>query len=408
MPKIFTVTQLTGYIKGLVESDPVLRQVWVQGEISNFTRHSSGHMYFTVKDDQARLRCVMFRTENRRLQFQPTDGMAVIVSGRMGVYPKNGDYQLYVEQMEAAGVGSLYLAYEELKKRLAGEGLFDPARKKTLPGFPRKIGVITSPTGAAVRDIIRIVRRRCPGVDLLVIPAQVQGDAAPRSLCEALRLASSVPGLDLLIIGRGGGSIEELWAFNHEEVVRAVADCPLPVISAVGHETDFTITDLAADLRAPTPSGAAEMAVPELRELRRRLLLMEERLRSAALQMMERKRNLLEITGKHPVLLEPQRWLDLRRQRVDEIWEYLVRTIQNRLEKARADLDRDLATLDALSPLATLRRGYSICRKNVDGSVVRKAGEVSPGEKVRVLLSRGELFCTVEEIGKEEKHDECG
>ncbi len=403
MPKIFTVTQLTSYLKGLVESDPILRQVWVQGEISNFTLHSSGHMYFTVKDDQARLRCVMFRTENRRLKFQPADGLAVIVGGRIGIYPKNGEYQLYVEQMEPAGVGSLYLAYEELKKRLAGEGLFDPDCKKAIPGFPRKIGIITSPTGAAVRDIIRIVRRRCPVVDLLVIPAQVQGEAAPRSLCEALRLAGSVPGLDLLIIGRGGGSIEELWTFNDEEVVRAVASCPLPVISAVGHETDFTITDLAADLRAPTPSGAAEMAVPELRELRRRLLLMEERLRSAALQMLERKRNLLEFMEKHPVLREPHRWLDERRQRVDEIWDGLVRTVQSRLEKARAALERNLAALDALSPLATLRRGYSICRKKVDGRIVREAGEVSPGEKVRVLLSRGELVCTVEEAEKGEK-----
>jgi len=406
MPKIYTVNQLTGYIKGLVESDPVLRQVWVQGEISNYTRHSSGHMYFTVKDEQARLRCVMFRTENRRLQFQPADGMAVIVSGRIAVYPKNGEYQLYVGQMEVAGMGSLYLAYEELKKRLAREGLFDRARKKSLPGFPRKIGVITSPTGAAVRDVIRVIRRRCPGVDLLVIPAQVQGDLAPKSLCDALRLAGSLPALDLLIIGRGGGSIEELWAFNHEEVARAVADCPLPVISAVGHETDFTITDLAADLRAPTPSGAAEMAVPEFRELRRRLLLIDERLQAAALRVMERKKNLLEVSGKHPVLLEPQRWLDEKRQRVDEIWEYLARITQNRLEKTRADLNRNLATLDALSPLATLRRGYSICRKTVDGSVVREAGEVSPGEKVRVLLNRGELFCAVEENGKEEKDDD--
>src|SRR5690554_6493562 len=406
MRKIYTVNQLTGYIKGLVESDPVLRQVWVQGEISNYTRHSSGHMYFTVKDEQARLRCVMFRTENRRLQFQPADGMAVIVSGRIAVYPKNGEYQLYVGQMEVAGMGSLYLAYEELKKRLAREGLFDRARKKSLPGFPRKIGVITSPTGAAVRDVIRVIRRRCPGVDLLVIPAQVQGDSAPKSLCDALRLAGSLPALDLLIIGRGGGSIEELWAFNHEEVARAVADCPLPVISAVGHETDFTITDLAADLRAPTPSGAAEMAVPEFRELRRRLLLMDERLQAAALRVMERKKNLLELSGKHPVLLEPQRWLDEKRQRVDEIWEYLARITQNRLEKTRADLNRNLATLDALSPLATLRRGYSICRKTLDGSVVRGAGEVSPGEKVRVLLSRGELFCAVEENGKEEKDDD--
>ena len=214
MAKIYTVSELTGYIKALIERDTVLAGLWVKGEISNFTRHSSGHMYFTLKDEQARLRCVMFRTENRLLQFQPADGMAVLVAGRVAVYTKSGEYQLYAEQMEVAGIGSLYLAFEELKKRLAKEGLFDQARKKPLPVLAKKIGVITSPTGAAVRDIIRITRRRFPSVDLLIIPAQVQGEQAAQSISAALHRANTLADLDLLIVGRGGGSIEEVWAFN--------------------------------------------------------------------------------------------------------------------------------------------------------------------------------------------------
>ncbi len=404
MAKIYTVSELTGYIKALLERDAVLAGVWVKGEISNFTRHSSGHMYFTLKDEQARLRCVMFRTENRLLQFQPADGMAVLVAGRVAVYPKSGEYQLYVEQMEVAGLGSLYLAFEELKKRLAAEGLFDPARKKPLPVLPKKIGVITSPTGAAVRDIIRIARRRFPSVDLLVIPAQVQGEQAAPSISQALRLANTLSGLDLLIVGRGGGSIEELWAFNEEVVARAIAASRIPVISAVGHETDFTIADMVADLRAPTPSGAAELAVPELRELRRSLLLMTERLKIAGLRVFERKRDRWAEAAGHPALLKPQRWLDIKRQRVDEAEERLARAIRNLLEKAQAVLYKELATLDALSPLATLQRGYSICRREEDGRVVREAGQVNPGEAVRVILSRGELFCTVDR--KEEAPDE--
>lgn len=404
MPKIYTVFELTGYIKALVEKDPVLGGVWVKGEISNFTRHSSGHMYFTLKDERARLRCVMFRTENRLLQFQPAGGMAVLVTGRVAVYPKNGEYQLYVEQMEVAGMGSLYLAFEELKKRLAREGLFDQSRKKPLPALAKKIGVITSPTGAAVRDIIRIIGRRCPGVNLLVIPAQVQGEQAPQSISAALRLANTLTDLDLLIVGRGGGSIEELWAFNDEIVARAIADSRLPVISAVGHETDFTIADMAADLRAPTPSGAAELAVPEFRELRRRLLLITERLRIAGLRVLEQKKDLLAEAAGHQALLKPQRWLDIKRQRVDEAEERLARSVQNKLEKARALMNKDLATLDALSPLATLQRGYSICRRAGDGRVLRRAEQVETGEKVQVLLGRGELFCTVNR--KEEALDE--
>ncbi len=401
LAKIFTVSQVTYYLKNLLEKDQRLQNIWITGEISNFTRHSSGHMYFTLKDQSSRLRAVMFKGENQWLKFQPHDGLEVLVCGRIAVYQKNGEYQLYVDLMEAAGLGSLYLAYEQLKNRLAQEGLFDQAKKKPLPQLAQKIGVITSPTGAAVRDIIKILHRRHPRVDILLIPAQVQGEVAPQSLVEAIQLAGRLRELDLLIIGRGGGSAEELWAFNDEGVARAIASCPIPVISGVGHETDFTIADLVADLRAPTPSGAAELAVPEIKELRKKIMMSAENLKFSFFRACERKRaQLLRLTT-HPALKRPERWLLSRRQQVDEVKEELLRYIQTTLEKKRKLLLVELGKLDALSPLSTLARGYSICYKEEDGALVRDASEVNPGEKVKIILSRGQLLCMVEEAKKE-------
>src|SRR5690554_2680980 len=397
MPEVYTVSQITTYLKNLVEKDPNLQQVWVEGEISNFTRHSSGHMYFTLKDDSARLRCVMFRRENQRLKFLPESGMAVTLVGRIAVYPKNGEYQLYVERMEASGIGGLYLAFEQLKVQLAEEGLFDQERKRKLPILPRRVGLITSPTGAAVRDLIHILKRRYPRIEILVIPAQVQGESAPESLVEALNLAGRLSGLDLVIIGRGGGSIEELWAFNDERVARAISLCPFPVISAVGHERDFTIADLVADLRAPTPSAAAELVAPEIKQLRDRLGTLENRLKNLVLQNFEKKRLLLAKARKHPTLIHPERWLALKRQQVDLAGEGLNKLIQEKVEKDRNILLQKIAGLEALSPLATLARGYSICRK-LDGSFICEAGEVKPGEEVNLLLHRGELRCGVKEV----------
>jgi exodeoxyribonuclease VII large subunit len=383
-----------------VEKDSNLQQIWVEGEISNFTRHSSGHMYFTLKDESARLRCVMFRRENQRLKFLPQDGMAVTLFGRLAIYPKNGEYQLYVEVMEASGVGSLYLAFEQLKQRLAEEGLFDQARKRRLPTLPRRIGVITSPTGAAVRDIIRILHRRYPQVEILVIPAQVQGESAPQSLVAGLNLVRRLSGLDLVIIGRGGGSIEELWAFNDENVARAIALCPVPVISAVGHETDFTIADFVADLRAPTPSAAAEVSVPEIKKLRERLGAMEYRLKALVLQALEKKRIILSKTSNHPALTRPDRWLAVRRQQVDLAVEDIKKSIRSKVEDNKHRLLQKIAKLEALSPLATLARGYSICRLQ-DGSILRQAGQAQPEEEINVLLHQGELLCTVKEVREE-------
>ena len=400
MPEIYSVSQLTAYLKNLVEKDSNLQQIWVEGEISNFTRHSSGHMYFTLKDESARLRCVMFRRENQRLKFLPQDGMAVTLLGRLAIYPKNGEYQLYVEVMEASGVGSLYLAFEQLKQRLAEEGLFDQARKRGLPTLPRRIGVITSPTGAAVRDIIRILHRRYPRVEILVIPAQVQGESAPQSLVSGLNLVRRLSGLDLVIIGRGGGSIEELWAFNDENVARAIALCPIPVISAVGHETDFTIADFVADLRAPTPSAAAEVSVPEINKLREHLGAMEYRLKALVLQALEKKRIILSKTSTHSALTRPDRWLAVRRQQVDLAVEEITKSIRSKMEDNKHSLLQNIAKLEALSPLATLARGYSICRLK-DGSILRRAGQAQQEEEINVLLHQGELLCMVKKVKEE-------
>ncbi|NLC53614.1 MAG: exodeoxyribonuclease VII large subunit [Firmicutes bacterium] len=401
MPEILSVSQVTLYIKRLLENEQALQQVWVSGEISNFTLHSSGHMYFTLKDEASRLRAVMFRRENQWLKFRPYNGLEVVVCGRIAVYPKNGEYQLYVELMEAAGLGSLYLAFEQLKARLAQEGLFAPERKKPLPSLPRKIGVITSPTGAAVRDIIKVLRRRHARVDILLIPAQVQGDTAPASLIAALQTAGLLPDLDLVIIGRGGGSAEELWAFNDEGVARAIAACPHPVISAVGHETDFTIADLVADLRAPTPSGAAELSVPEIDELRNQINLRTDNLKALFSRLCARKRAQIDRLSFHPVLQHPDRMVLARRQQVDEEMEALVRSMQAALQERRKDLMQKMEQLEMVSPLAVLNRGYSICFRDTDGKLVREAGEVAPGEVLRITFRRGQLRTKVAEVKKD-------
>jgi exodeoxyribonuclease VII large subunit len=355
-------------------------------------------MYFTLKDQTSRLRAVMFKRENQWLKFQPYNGLEVVAAGRIAVYQKNGEYQLYVELMEAAGLGSLYLAFEQLKARLAQEGLFAPERKRTIPLLPQKIAVITSPTGAAVRDIIRILRRRHPQVDILIIPAQVQGEMAPASLVAALQIAGSIKELDLVIIGRGGGSAEELWAFNDEGVARAIAACPHPIISGVGHETDVTITDLVADLRAPTPSGAAELSVPEVAEVASRLKLYTDNLYALFSRLCARKRANLERLVFRPVLRQPDRFISVRRQQADEGKEELIRRMQVILEDKRKVLRKELARLDALSPLAVLNRGYSICYRETDGQVVKKSADVAPGERLRVTLGRGQLRTRVEAV----------
>lgn len=392
--KTITVSQLTYALKRLIEDNFLLEDVWVQGEISNFTAHSSGHLYFTLKDAGACVKCVMFKSQTWTLKFKPADGQEVAVRGRIGVYEKSGQYQLYVEEMIRSGVGDLYQAFLRLKEKLEREGLFDPARKRKLPLLPQKIGVITSPTGAAVRDIIKILRRRRPNLDILIFPAQVQGEEAPASLIKALNDAARFHDLDLVIIGRGGGSLEELWAFNDEGLARAIAAFPKPIISAVGHETDFTIADFVADLRAPTPSGAAELAVPDQQSLTNQVRQYQSRLYQAVNNKLQNERRVLRKITQSRVLAFPKGALDVRRQEVDLLNERLIRQIKQILVLRREQYLKVLGKLDTLSPLATLRRGYSIVQKP-DGAFVKHIAQVEPGDRVRVILASGKLNCEV-------------
>lgn len=391
---VWTVGELTRLVKELLWREPALRQLAVRGELSNFKRHSSGHLYFTLKDETAAVRAVMFRSHAAALSFKPQDGMRVVTHGHISVYERDGLYQLYAERLEPDGLGALHLALERLRQRLAAEGLFAPERKRPLPRIPRGVGVVTSLTGAAVRDIITVSRRRWPGVRLVLVDVAVQGVEAPARIVQGLELIARVPGVDVVITGRGGGSIEELWAFNDEAVVRAIAACPLPVVAAVGHETDCTLADLVADVRAPTPSAAAELVVPDRGELERSLGQYQARMRQALRRQTERARSRLERAVASPALERPLDRLHQLWQRVDDLERRLGLGYGRRLDQARSRLSAVAGRLDALSPLAVLERGYSLCR-NARGQVVRSVDAVRPGDCLEVLLSDGSVDCEV-------------
>lgn len=442
--KVYTVSEFTEELKDLLESE--YPSVWIQGEISNLHAAPSGHLYFTLKDEAAQIRCVMFRIQTRFLKFKPEDGLDVVAWGRVSIYSPRGEYQLILDTMEPRGIGSLMLAFEQLRNKLRAEGLFDEARKKPLPRFPRTVGLVTSRRGAAVRDMIRIATRRFPGTAVILSSTSVQGDKAPDEIVGALERLCAVEEVDVIIIGRGGGSIEDLWAFNDERVVRAVAACPVPIVSAVGHETDFTLTDFAADLRASTPSAAAEMVVPDKLEILDRVVQLTARLRSSVAHEVRRRTDIVNETVKR--LYDPRRKILERRQRLDDLTIRLRTTMMRHLgelrqesvatvkrlrpeyprryvvmarEETEALLDRlgrsgedslkgartrveNLASrLDALSPLAVLSRGYSITMRWDDHAVISDARTVDTGEPVRVRLHRGELECRV--TGKHEPEE---
>ncbi len=403
--KYITVSQLTYALKRLIEDNVTLEGVWVQGEISNFTKHSSGHLYFTLKDEGACLKCVMFKSQAWTLKFKPSDGQAVSVQGRLGIYEKSGQYQFYVELMEPAGLGSLYQAFEKLKAKLEQEGLFDPKRKKPLPSLPQQVGLITSPTGAAIQDMIKILHRRRPNLDILIIPAQVQGEEAPQSLIKALNQAERFKNIDLVIIGRGGGSLEELWAFNDEALARTIADFSKPIISAVGHETDFTIADFVADLRAPTPSAAAELAVPDEGALNRNLNVLKKRLANAISQKLQRYRRDLQRLKTSRIFSVPLQGIHTRRQDLDFLRERAIRQLRQDLYIKRELYCKALGKLDALSPLATLSRGYSITQK-ADGGFVKDCDLIEIGEKVKITLAAGVLCCEVKDKYKGSRNEQ--
>jgi len=400
-PPVYSVAEITRLLKRHIEDEPLFQYVTVCGEMSNFKHHTSGHMYFVLKDSESCLRCVMFRSYAGRLRFRPQDGLEVYATGAIGIYETGGVYQLYVQYLEPRGVGDLHLAFQQLKEKLQAEGLFDEARKRPIPFLPRRIGVVTSPTGAAVRDIITILHRRMPGVEILVAPALVQGKGAAASIVAALEALVQWGDVDVIIVGRGGGSMEDLWPFNEEVVARAVAACPVPVISAVGHETDFTICDFAADLRAPTPSGAAELAVPVAAELLAALSEQELRLRRTFVQYVSRKREKLAHLERILQGYNPADTIRQRRQRMDELTQRMQQAVERRLAAQRRELYLAAQRLDSLSPLSVLGRGYAIVRDGQTGRLVVSTAQAEVGQEVEVLLQDGSLRTRIEKVQPE-------
>jgi exodeoxyribonuclease VII large subunit len=440
--KYLTVNALTKYIKRKFDADPHLQDIFVKGEISNFKQHSSGHMYFTLKDEKARILAVMFSSHSRTMKFLPENGMKVILRGEITVYEPSGQYQIYVKEMRPDGIGDLYLAYEQLKQRLELEGLFADKNKQVIPLFPKTVGVITSPTGAAIRDILTTIKRRFPIAKVLVIPALVQGDQAAVSIVQGIEKANKMNEIDVLIVGRGGGSIEELWAFNEEKVARAIFSSNIPIISAVGHETDFTIADFVADLRAPTPTGAAELAVPHIDELMERILQRQTRLiramkekirfenehlnrlkKSYAFRYPERlyeqkleqidklaerlvkgtarlsviKENLLENIMKGLLRNHPKRLLQQSEERFALSQKEINRAILQILVKKQSEHERINSTLHALSPLKIMNRGYSLVYL-MENQLVKSTRQVKENDSVQIKLTDGTLLCKVQDI----------
>ncbi len=398
--KVWSVSELTAEVRDALYDRPSLQAVWVAGEVSNLRRPASGHAYFTLKDDEAALKCVLFRSHGRLLGFELKDGMNLLAYGNVDVYEKNGEYQLYVKTAEPTGVGSLHLALEARRKKLEKEGLFDPARKRPLPKFPERIGVVTSKHGAALRDIIQVIRRRNPLCHIRVAHAAVQGDRAPAELIEALEMVGQPEWVDLVIIGRGGGSLEDLWAFNDENLVRAVAECPVPVVAAVGHETDVSLCDFAADVRAPTPSAAAELVVPERERLIREVHQMSEGLARRLQTRLEMSRERLHALLKRRSLQRPERMVEERWQDLDALQSQLVRGMRLWLKGQRQQVDSIRSQLLAYSPWAVLERGYSLVT-DPGGGVITSAGALSEGDHITVQFSEGRINAEVLETDGE-------
>jgi len=399
-PEPLTVSQLTARLKGVVEQS--FPSVWVAGEISNLARPRSGHVYLTLKDSGAQIRAVLWSSTAARLPFRLEEGQAVIAQGGVEVYPPHGGYQLIVRRVEPQGVGALQLALEQLKARLAAAGLFDPDRKRPLPPFPRKIAVVTSPTGAAVRDFLQIALRRWPRLDAVVIPAQVQGAAAAASIVAGIRAAQRLqPRPDVIVVTRGGGSLEDLWCFNEEPVVRAIAASELPIVSAVGHEIDFTLSDFAADVRAATPSEAAELVVPEWTAVQRSLAEWRRRLDKPVRQRLTFYREQLRQLGARPGLARPFQQLHDRSRRLDELDHRARLAIRNRLAQHARRLQHQAASLSALSPLAVLARGYSVTQRAENREVIRDARQVDIGDELLTRLAQGTIRSRVVAIESE-------
>jgi exodeoxyribonuclease VII large subunit len=392
---IYSVSRLNREARILLETG--LATLWLEGEISNFSRPGSGHWYFTLKDSAAQVRCAMFRSANLRVRVTPKDGLQVLIRGRVGLYESRGEFQLVAEHIEEAGEGALRRRFDELKARLAAEGLFDLGRKQALPSLPRRIGVITSPTGAAIRDILHVLKRRFAAIPVLIYPTAVQGTGAAAEIASMLRLANTRKEVDLLILARGGGSLEDLWAFNEEVVARAVAASDIPIITGIGHEVDTTIADFVADVRAPTPSGAAELAVPDRAEWLRAIANGLRRLRAGWEQRHQRAHERLRWLAMRLQRVHPREQLTRRAQRIDELEARLQRAANARFSNAKTRLGSAMRTLHAVSPLATLNRGYAIVIKT-NGTIVKSTQELTLGETITARVGDGQVRAQITEI----------
>lgn len=396
-PTVLTVTQLNNYVKRLLDGDYSLNCVFMVGEISNFNNHyRTGHMYFTLKDENSAIKAVMFKSNAQRLRFMPEDGMSVIVRGRVSLFEAAGAYQIYIDDMQPDGVGALTLQFEQLKRKLAEEGLFDASHKKSLPPFPEKVGIITSPTGAAVQDIKNILSRRFPCAEAILYPVSVQGENSENQLVNAVNYFSNTGPVDVVIIGRGGGSIEDLWSFNSEKLARAIYDCKVPIISAVGHETDFTISDFVADRRAETPSAAAEMAVPDMAELKKQLNSMSYEIMSIVRSMISESRESLNAIKNNNCLKDPFNTINIKRMMLDGTEIKLNSFTKTEIQKYRHDFSSTVAKLNALSPLNVLARGYSVAYSN--GKIVSSSDDLTVGDSVNIDFYNGSAVCEIKEL----------
>lgn len=401
MSKAITVSQLNRYLKDVVESQQVLNNIYIIGEISNFLHYyRSGHLYFTLKDSQSQLKAVMFSSFAQRLKFVPEDGMSVVCRGRISVYEKDGLYQLYVEDMQPDGIGTLSLAFEQLKEKLSKEGLFDEHYKKPIPKYPRKIGIATSNVGAAIEDIKNITKRRFPLAQLFIVPTIVQGEQAGDDIVKSIKLLDSIDDIDLIIVGRGGGSAEDLWAFNLEKVARAVFECEKPVISAVGHETDYTICDFVADLRAPTPSAAAELAVPDALQLSSYLKNINYTLSVFLNKKLENEYQRFDFLVGNSILSNSDKFFNDLNDSIESRNKELKRLFSQNIKDKISILANYAGKLDALSPLAVISRGYSICK--TEKGLIKSINDINPGSKITVKLTDGIANCTVDEVKYEQ------
>ncbi len=395
--QVFSVSQLNAYLKIYLRSDETLQDIWVAGEISNFHRHASGHCYFTLKDERSTLKAVMFKGQARSVKFEPASGLQVLIRGFIDIYEARGEYQIYVQAMEPAGLGALHLAFEQLKEKLEKEGLFAEEHKKSLPFFPRRIGVVTSPTGAVIRDIIKVLERRFRGLNIFIAPARVQGEGASAELAAGIDLLETF-GVDVIIVARGGGSLEELWAFNDEELARRVFACSVPLISAVGHERDYTIIDFVADVRAATPSEAAEILIKPRQEMKREVIDFYLRLQKSMETMLASYRAVLDGLLAKRVLTHPLEAYYIKRQRIDELTQRLGYSIGQTVARHKEKFNTEIARLDGLSPLKIMSLGYSICRDPQSLAIIRHSEELQIEDDVELIFDQGKARATIKAI----------